>query len=61
MVHAVNIHRMLQDLIADTRRDLDYVEKPRFQALLETTAEVLAGLQKAFVHYREGRKKPGNG
>lgn len=56
-VHSENIERMLQDLIARVRQDVDVVEEPRFQALLETTAEVLGGLQTAFAHYREGAEK----
>jgi hypothetical protein len=56
-VHAQKMHRMLQDLIDYTRQDIDRVEEPRFQALLETTAEVLIGLQTAFVDYREGKEK----
>jgi len=56
-VHAQNIHRMLQDLIDHTRQDIERVEEPRFQALLETTAEVLIGLQTAFTDYREGKEK----
>jgi hypothetical protein len=57
MVHAENIYRMLQDLIAHVRGDVNQVEEPRFRALLETTAEVLTGLETAFSHYREGTEK----
>jgi hypothetical protein len=44
-------------LIDHARRDVDQVKEPRFQALLETTAEVLGGLETAFKHYSE-RKEP---
>jgi hypothetical protein len=54
MVHAANMQQMLQDLITHARRDLEQVDEPRFQALLETSAEVLKGLQTAFADYREG-------
>jgi hypothetical protein len=57
MVHSENIQHMLRDLPAHARQDLEQVEEPRFQALLETTAEVLGGLQTAFAHYREGKEK----
>ncbi len=56
-VHSRNIQSMLGELIAHTRGDLDKVEEPRFQALLETAAEVLTGLQTAFAHYSEGKEK----
>ncbi|HLK66770.1 MAG TPA: hypothetical protein VKU19_25225 [Bryobacteraceae bacterium] len=56
-VHSENIQRMLGDLIEHARKDLELVEEPRFQALLEATAEVLIGIQTAFVHYNEGKEK----
>ncbi len=56
-VHSEKMQRMLQDLIDHARQDMDSVDEPRFQALLETSAEVLIGLQKAFSDYREGNEK----
>jgi hypothetical protein len=56
-VHSTNIQNALQELIDHTRRDITKVEEPRFQALLETTAEVLIGLQTAFRDYNEGREE----
>jgi hypothetical protein len=56
-VHSRNIQQMLDELITHTRQDLDRVVEPRFQALLETTAEVLTGLKTAFRHYGEGKEK----
>jgi hypothetical protein len=56
-VHSRNIQQMLDELITHTRQDLDRVVEPRFQALLETTAEVLTGLKTAFRHYSEGKEK----
>jgi hypothetical protein len=56
-VHSEHIQEMLRDLIDHTRQDLDTVNEPRFQALLETTAEVLTGLQAAFAHYNQGNEK----
>jgi hypothetical protein len=54
-VHQQNIQRMLEDLIRHAREDIERVDDPRFQALLETSAEVLTGLKTAFEHY--GRKE----
>ena len=55
-VHSANIQTALKELIDHAREDVSKVSEPRFQALLETTAEVLTGLQTAFKHYDEGRE-----
>ncbi len=47
-VHARNIKRELHELAGHLRRDVERVEDPRAQALFETTAEVVLGLEKAF-------------
>lgn len=52
-VHQENIQQKLEELIQHTREDIERVDEPRFQALLETTAEVLTGLKTAFQHYGE--------
>ena len=57
MVHAQHIQNMLDELIAHSRQDIEQVKEPRFQALLETTAEVLNGLKTAFRDYSEGKEK----
>jgi hypothetical protein len=56
-IHSQHIQKMLEDLVTHTRQDLDQVSEPRFQALLETTAEVLIGLRTAFRDYSEGKEK----
>jgi hypothetical protein len=56
-IHSQKIQKMLDELIAHSRRDLEQVDEPRFQALLETTAEVLLGLKTAFHDYNEGKEK----
>jgi len=56
-LHSQNLQQMLRELIDHTRRDVEQVKEPRFQALLETTAEVLGGLETAFRHYSE-QKEP---
>ncbi len=56
-VHSQNIQRMLSDLIVHLRQDTVVVDEPRFGALLETSAEVLAGLKTAFEHYDQGKER----
>jgi hypothetical protein len=53
-VHSRNIENVLHELITHMRQDLEKVNEPRFQALLETSAEVLGGLRTAFRDYSEG-------
>ena len=57
IVHSQTIQRMLQQLTEHARQDIDKVEDPRFQALLETTAEVLTGLHTAFRHFDKREEK----
>ena len=47
---------MLSDLIEHMRTYVKRVPEPRFQALLETSAEVLTGLNTAFTHYDRGEE-----
>jgi hypothetical protein len=56
-VHSRNIQSELKELIDHARRDVDRVSEPRFQALLETAAEVLSGVRTAFEHYDQGKEK----
>ena len=60
-VHQENITRRLDELIQHAREDIDRVSEPRFQALLETTAEVLTGLRTAYQHYGEKRERAWSG
>jgi len=55
--HCRNIQRQLGELIDHAKQDIDRVSEPRFQALLETSAEVLGGLRTAFEHYEQGSEK----
>jgi hypothetical protein len=55
-VHSRHMQKMLADLIEHLRKDADRVQEPRFQALLETSAEVLTGLKTAFAHYDAGKE-----
>jgi hypothetical protein len=52
--HTLKIKSMLGDIVQHTREDISKVNEPKAQALFETTAEVLIGLQKAFSDYEEG-------
>ena len=53
-IHATNLQSTFQDLIDHLRESIEQVDEPRFQALLETTAEVLIGLRTAYRDYGEG-------
>ncbi len=50
-IHSEHIQQQLDELIQHARADIGRVTEPRFQALLETTAEVLTGLKTAYQHY----------
>ncbi len=52
--HTANIKKMLGELITHLRDDIEHVQEPKAQALFETSAEVLQGLQKAFTDYEKG-------
>jgi len=56
-VHSQNIQKMLTQIIDHAREDIERVTDPKFQALLETSAEVLGGLRTAFRHFGEHREK----
>lgn len=55
--HTAKLRQMLQDALNHAREDVQKVSDPKAQALFETTAEVLAGLTKAYEHF-EGRTEP---
>ncbi len=50
--HAQQIEAKIDELIHHLREDVGRVQDPGAQALFETSAEVLGGLQKAFQHFR---------
>jgi hypothetical protein len=60
-VHSAEIQHKLEDLVEYIRRDIDSTSEPRFQALLETSAEVLIGMRTAFRDYSEGKEKAWKG
>lgn len=47
----------LDTLVNQVRAEIANVREPKAQALLETTAEVLLGLKKAYEDYAQGREK----
>jgi hypothetical protein len=52
-----DIARKIDGLVQEVRNDIGQMQEPKAQALLETTAEVLLGLKKAYQDYREGSEK----
>lgn len=52
--HTPQLRNAFSELSQHLRRDIDIVNDPKAQALFETSAEVLDGLEKAFEHF-EGR------
>jgi len=51
--HAANVRKEFRELIDHLREDIDKIDEPKAQALFETTAEVISGLDTAFKHYEE--------
>jgi hypothetical protein len=45
-------HR-LQEIMDHLRQDIEKVDEPKLNAMFETSAEVLGGLQKAFTDYEK--------
>ncbi len=56
-LHSQNIQSVLTELIDHLQYDVEMVDAPRFEALLETTREVLKGLRKAYQHFDAGTEK----
>ncbi len=55
--YTAKLKQMLSGIIEHARQDVGKVSDPKAQALFETTAEVLSGLEKAFEDF-EQRAKP---
>jgi hypothetical protein len=51
--HTEKIKSEMKALIQHLRGDVDKVDDPQFKALLETSAEVIGGLVKAFNDYEQ--------
>lgn len=52
--YTAKIKQMLTEIMEHSRQDVAKVADPKAQALFETTAEVLAGLKKAYEHFEQG-------
>jgi predicted metal-dependent HD superfamily phosphohydrolase len=55
--HTTDMRRLLTAVIEHARRDGDEVSDPKAQALFETSAEVLAGIRKAFEDYEQRNER----
>ena len=51
--HAANVRKEFRELIEHLRGDINKIDEPKAQALFETAAEVIGGLETAFQHYEE--------
>ena len=51
--HTANVRKEFRELINHLRGDINKIDEPKAQALFETTAEVISGLDTAFKHYEE--------
>jgi len=51
--HAANVRKEFRELITHLRGDIAKVDDPKAQALFETAAEVLSGLDTAFQHFEQ--------
>ena len=55
--YTANVRKEFRQLIDHLRGDMNKIEEPKAQALFETTAEVIGGLDTAFKHYEEKSEK----
>jgi len=51
--HTANVRKEFRELIDHLRGDIYKIDEPKAQALFETAAEVISGLDTAFKHYKE--------
>ena len=51
--HSANLRKEFGILIDHLRGDIEGIDDPKAQALFETAAEVISGLDTAFEHYEE--------
>ncbi len=51
--HTANVRKEFHELIEHLRADISKIDEPKAQALFETAAEVIGGLDTAFKHYEE--------
>jgi hypothetical protein len=51
--HTANVRKQFRELIEHLRDDICKIDEPKAQALFETAAEVISGLDTAFKHQEE--------
>jgi hypothetical protein len=51
--HTANVRKEFREVIEHLRGDINKIDEPKAQALFETAAEVIGGLETAFKHYEE--------
>jgi hypothetical protein len=51
--HTAHVRKEFRILIDHLRGDIEKIDDPKAQALFETAAEVISGLDTAFEHYEE--------
>ena len=51
--HTANVRKEFRELIEHLRDDIRKIDEPKAQALFETAAEVIGGLETALKHYEE--------
>ena len=51
--HTANVRKEFRELIEHLRSDVNKIDEPKAQALFETAAEVISGLDMAFKHHEE--------
>ena len=51
--HTIKLRSMLREVAQHARDDVAKVDDPKAQALFETTAEVLGGLERSFEHFEQ--------
>jgi hypothetical protein len=51
--HTANVRKEFGELIGHLRDDVNKIDEPKAQALFETAAEVISGLDTAFKHYED--------
>lgn len=59
--HTAKLKQMLRDVAAHAREDAGKVSDARAQALFETTAEVLLGLEKAYQDFEDRSERAWKG
>jgi hypothetical protein len=59
--HTAKLRQMLRDVAGHAREDVTKVSDPKAQALFETTAEVVLGLEKAYQDFEDRHERAWKG